>query len=96
LKKVGVYLKNPCWSHGQLYVAFSRVSDPNDITLYLDQEEKQHGVQYGSFYTNNCCHRSLLQDEILKFKESPDYGEGPEEFRDGKQSTTLIIRRLSY
>ena len=87
---MGVYLKNPCWSHGQLYVAFSRVSDPNDVMLYIDEEDKTHGYEYGAFYTNNCCHQSLLQDEIQKFKDSDDYGDGPSQFRDGTYLTNMI------
>ena len=35
LKKIGVYLPEPCFSHGQLYVALSRVGDPEGITVML-------------------------------------------------------------
>ena len=33
LKKVAVYLNDPVFSHGQLYVALSRVASINDITV---------------------------------------------------------------
>ena len=33
LKKVGIYLNSPCFSHGQLYVAMSRVSAFEDICI---------------------------------------------------------------
>ena len=33
LKKVGVYLNDPVFSHGQLYIALSRVASINDITV---------------------------------------------------------------
>ncbi|CAF0714504.1 unnamed protein product [Brachionus calyciflorus] len=35
LKKVGIYLEQPVFSHGQLYVALSRVSDFEDISINL-------------------------------------------------------------
>lgn len=34
LKKVGVHLERPCFSHGQLYVACTRVGDPNNLIIY--------------------------------------------------------------
>ena len=35
LSKIGLYLPQPCFSHGQLYVALSRVSDTAAITVML-------------------------------------------------------------
>ena len=36
LKKVGIYLNSPVFSHGQLYVAMSRVSALEDIIVATD------------------------------------------------------------
>ncbi len=36
LKKVGIFLNTPVFSHGQLYVAMSRVSSLEDITIATD------------------------------------------------------------
>ena len=38
LKKVGIYLNDPVFTHGQLYVALSRVSSMHDITIATNSE----------------------------------------------------------
>ena len=45
LKVVGIDLTTPCFSHGQLYVAFSRVSSPNNLFV-LAPNEKTENVVY--------------------------------------------------
>ena len=82
MKRVGLYLNRPCFAHGQLYVAMSRVSKPQDITIYLDKEKKEHGIKWGVPYTANVVYRSLLQDEIQKYKESDDF-QGDDLFDEG-------------
>ena len=39
LAKTGVYLTTSVFSHGQLYVATSRVGDPNNIRFAISQTE---------------------------------------------------------
>ena len=88
---MGLYLKNNVFSHGQLYVAFSRVSDPKNITVYLDQKEKKHGWFNACAYTKNVVYTGLIQNEIEKFKNNPDYGEGPLQFADGNFVLKTIV-----
>ena len=88
MRKVGLYLNRPCFSHGQLYVAMSRVSKPQDITIFLDPEEDQHGIEDEIPYTRNIVYRGLIQDEIDKFKQSDQY-EGDDKFDQG----TYLVRK---
>jgi len=42
LKKVGLYLERPVFSHGQLYIALSRVKWKEDIKIFCDPTIDAH------------------------------------------------------
>lgn len=42
----GINLENPCFSHGQLYVACSRVGKPSDLFVYAPSNQTKNIVYY--------------------------------------------------
>ena len=65
LKKVGVILPKPVFSHGQLYVALSRVGKPEDIAFWIDDstmpEVAQYANEHPGKYTRNVVYKEVLQ-----------------------------------
>ena len=56
LEKVSVWLKDPCFGHGQLYVAISRVGDPQNIMVFTG---KKDGMP-------RRCTRNVVYEELLE------------------------------
>ncbi|XP_065658951.1 ATP-dependent DNA helicase pif1-like [Hydra vulgaris] len=57
--RVGVYLKKPCFSHGQLYVACSRTRVFNSLFFKIDKHLIQ-GMVGEKCYTNNVIFSKVL------------------------------------
>ena len=57
--KIGIYLPSPVFSHGQLYVAFSRARSFADVTVKIDQTTMQ-----GKFGSQHCT-QNIVYNEVL-------------------------------
>ena len=55
LQRVGVYLPEPCFTHGQLYVAASRVGLPAHLRFAVDWNDESQ-----SYRTRNIVFRDAL------------------------------------
>ena len=56
LNKVAVWLEEPCFGHGQLYVAASRVGNPDNIKFFVKSPEDKPDLT-----TRNVVYKELLQ-----------------------------------
>ena len=56
VKKVGLDLRTPVFTHGQLYVALSRCTSQREIKVLLDQSQMQE------FKTHNIVFPGVLLD----------------------------------
>ncbi len=66
-KKVGIYLPTPVFSHGQLYVAFSRTTSFANVIVKI--EDNFNNKQYTAikndikkFYTRNVVYEQLIKE----------------------------------
>ena len=55
LTNVGVYLKKPVFTHGQLYVAMSRVTNKRGLKILVENEDGTCGIT-----TKNIVYREIL------------------------------------
>jgi len=62
LDKVGIYLPNPVFSHGQLYVAFSRVRKSSDVKVFVKDTHEQGRLLANSnkVFTRNVVYKSIF------------------------------------
>ena len=62
LHRVGIYLPTPVFTHGQLYVALSRVGNPKNVSVYIIKLKNQ------DYFDNadGVCTKNIVYNEVLK------------------------------
>ena len=76
LNQVGVYLRRPVFSHGQLYVAFSRVGASSRIKVLVENEDAQgryqdHPDVPDGVYTDNVVWPEALLASTVQQERTP-------------------------
>ena len=52
--KCGILLPKNVWTHGQIYVAFSRCGNPNNVFVWAEQSQfKDYDLEDGKKYVKN-------------------------------------------
>lgn len=62
LDKVGIYLPEPVFSHGQLYVAFSRVKKSSDVKIQIVNGKEQGKLieESDAIFTKNVVYKEIF------------------------------------
>jgi ATP-dependent DNA helicase PIF1 len=61
LSLCGILLPRSVWTHGQIYVAFSRCGNPNRIVVWADQEEfTELKLPPGKVYMRNVVYKEVI------------------------------------
>lgn len=59
--KIGIFLSRCVFSHGQLYVAFSRARAASDVKIFINQTNEQGQFQnHHGYFTKNVVYREVL------------------------------------
>eukprot|EP00984_Skeletonema_dohrnii_P018289 scaffold8514_cov74-Skeletonema_dohrnii-CCMP3373.AAC.1 len=68
--KCGILLPKSVWTHGQIYVTFSRCGDPNNVYVWADQEEFKDLIDSGQLEPNKVYMRNVVYKEVISESEA--------------------------
>ncbi|EJK47744.1 hypothetical protein THAOC_33518, partial [Thalassiosira oceanica] len=70
--KCGILLPKNVWTHGQIYVAFSRCGNPNNVFVWANQEPILGGEFKGKFLSDEKnCRTYAAADEAVTHTMTP-------------------------
>lgn len=74
IERVGIYLSDVVFSHGQLYVALSRCRDRRNITVYVKDQPGRQGKMFADnkVYTRNVVYREVFRHGEVGQPLQPD------------------------
>jgi ATP-dependent DNA helicase PIF1 len=60
-KRCGILLPKNIWTHGQIYVAFSRCGNPDNIFVWAEQSQfEEYGLDKSKKYVKNVVYREVI------------------------------------
>ena len=61
--KCGILLPKDVWTHGQIYVAFSRCGNPNNIYVWAEQSQfETYNLSKQKTYDKNVVYNEVIKD----------------------------------
>ena len=61
----GILLPKDVWTHGQIYVAFSRCGNPNNIYVWAEQSQfETYSLSKQKTYVKNVVYDEVIKDII--------------------------------
>ena len=65
--KCGILLPKDVWTHGQIYVAFSRCGNPNNIYVWGEQSQfESYNLSKQKTYVKNVFYNEVIKDITSK------------------------------
>ncbi|KAL7491042.1 hypothetical protein ACHAWT_000513 [Skeletonema menzelii] len=64
-EKCGILLPKSLWTHGQLYVSFSRCGNMNNVFIWADQDEFKELLDTGQLQRDKVYMRNVVYTEVI-------------------------------